>query len=1050
MKRQLFIFSCLLFLLMNNVRAQVWESVGSSAGISQGNAGRLTLINDFQDNLYVGYYDVPALKGSVQKFDGTSWSYVGSQGITTTTAGYNSLSVNNQGVPYFLNQAVGAETGHQVRAFQNGTWTSLPNVTNSIINFNSSIISSDNVLFAVNNEGNGTVKKFVNGSWVQVGNTGFAGGVPNFVDIVTTTNGKVYVSFNTSGNVRVYVNDQNASSTDVWQPAGGVTDLAPSPTSEDYSSSLAVDQNNNIYVAYQSNSAGGNKLNVKKFDGTSWSQVGPVNFSPGRTKHSSIAIGANNKVYVAVSNWEDANLLRNYVMGYNSSTDSWSQVGTGYASQGQGIYNSLAVNSTGDLFLAYVDSQLAKLCVKKLNLEEVAPTSLEITTQNNVAPNITTDKGTLQLNSTILPANASQDVIWSVESGSTFATVSPTGLVSAIASNAVVTIKAASALNFAVFDTIDVTITNQNSTVEQTGIELTTLNNEPTEIFGIGNTLQLKATILPAEADQYVNWTIQEGSNVVSVDANGKVTSLANGYAIIRATSTKSSIYDEIRIDVFANGCKQGNEGPSSVGFRISDGGIRGTDDFFIPVGTRFEMSKLRLRILTSSTSPVSKVDIHFLQSKQNGQPGAAITEVYNLTPTSQRFIKDDGFGSSEYEIEINFPSITFNEGTYWLNPVVNVEDGSVVYWNSTIEPGLGSSYFQDMSDGNGWVVVAGGGFAGSYTLVGNCTPMPLTVAPVQGQDANIFIGETVQLQAKLNGTDTSNVNWTLDSGSNYASVNSNGLVTGLASGIAKVRVTEPNTGNYAVANIYVTDPNACGQEVPSNNQEEGWTFSRPAAIDIDVPVGTRFNITSVLPTTVGFGTTFTFKFYKDNNESPGEEILTTGGQIVEDTTGPKWDGIPYYVHKYEVKLNQEVKLEAGKYWMSMDSDAAGWESTTAQFLGNPMMLYDNGAWIEAPTGSDFVYELKGTCVASDLATNEVSGKNLKFYPNPVKDVLNFDASQKVESIEIYGMAGQKLNHIKLSAKNGVVSTEKLPTGVYIFKAYLEDETTQSFRVVKK
>ena len=1053
MKRKFSIFSWLLFLLLfNNVGAQVWESVGSSAGISEGEVGRLNLVSDFQDNLYVGYFDVPAFKGSVQKFDGTSWSYVGGQGMTSTAAGYNSLSVDNQGVPFFLNQAFGEtaeETGHQARAFRNGAWTSLPNVTNSIINYNSSTVSSNNVLFAVNSENGGTVKKFVNGDWVQVGNSGFAGGLPAFVDIITTTDGKVYVSCNTDDNLRVYVNDQNATTAN-WQPAGGNVNLAPSPSYEDYSSSMAVDKNNNIYVAYQSNSAGGNKLNVKKFNGTSWSQVGPANFSPGRTKHASIAIGANDKIYVAVSNWEDDDLLRNYVMSYDSASNTWSKVGTGYISQGQGFYNSLAVDSEGKVFLAYVDSQLQKLCVKKLNLDVVAPTSLQLSTQNNVAPTISTDKGTLQLNASILPANASQNVVWSVESGDTFATVSQSGLVSAIASNAVVKIRATSALNFAVFKTIDVTITNQNSTIPQTGIKVSTLNGESNEIFGIGNTLQLKAAIAPAEADQYVTWTVQEGSNVASVDAAGKVTALANGFAIIRATSTKSPIFGDIRIDVFKDGCKQGNETANGIGFSVYTGPIKGADDFFIPQGTRSEVSKLRLRILADSAAVVSNVEIHFLQNKLNSQPGDEITSVTNLTPTYQRFIKDTGSLLYAYEIEVNFPPILFNEGTYWLNPVVNMEDGSPVYWDSTVEAGFGQSYFQNWSDGNGWVVVAGGGFNGSYTLVGNCTPMPLTVAPIQGQDTNILIGQTVQLQATLNGTATSNVTWTMESGSDFASVNSNGLVTGSASGVAKVRVTDPNTNNYAIATIFVSDPNACGKEVLSNNEEEGWTLDSPSAVDIDVPAGTKFNITSVVPTTVGYGTFFEFTFYKDDGDKPGDEITTVGGQITEDTTGAQWDGLPYYSHQYAVKLNQTVTLEAGKYWMSMNSDVAGWESTTAQVLGLPMMIFNNGQWTESPTGSDFVYELKGTCVASDLSVSDLSGKNLKFYPNPVKDVLYFDASQKVQSIEVYGMAGQKIMQSQVSEKNGTVSTAKLPAGVYIFKANLEDGTNETFRVIKK
>lgn len=1052
MKKTLLIFSSLLFLLIfNNARAQVWESVGNAAGISAGSAGRLTLMNDFQDNLYVGYHDVSVVKGSVQKFDGTNWSYVGSQGMTSTAAGYNSLSLSTDGVPYFLNQAGTPEVGHQARVFQNGAWTSLPNVTNAQINFNSSTVTSNNVLFAVNNEANGTVKKLVNGAWVQVGTAGFAGGLPSFVDMVSTTDGKIYVSFNTAGNVHVYVNDQNAAATDAWQPAGGIANIAPSPTTEDYTSSLAVDKNNNVFVAYVSNTAGGNKLNVKKFDGTTWTQVGAENFSPGRVKYTSIAIGLDNKVYVAVSNWENADTLRNYVLGYDASANTWSQVGTGYASQGQGLFNSLAVSNSGDLYLAFSDSVLQKLSVKKLNLAVVAPTSLEVSTQNNVAPTITVDKGTLQLNSVVNPSNANQNVVWSVDSGNTFATVSQTGLVSAIASNAVVKIKATSAINFAVFDIIDVTITNQDSPVAATSVAISTENNVPAEIYSVGGTLQLLSKTLPVEADQYITWSVAQGTGVVSVDTNGKVTALSGGFAIIRATDTGGTVYDEIRMDVFRNGCTQGNGiTVDGTGFTISRDRLRSADDFSVPEGILYSMSKVKLIVIKSETVPLTSFDVRFLNNKGNGQPGSEISTVTNIIPTSQKRVGDFGFGLAMFEVDLHFPQpVAFNEGTYWINPIATMQDESVVYWDVSTQSGVGNDYFQERVDGNGWVVAANGGFRGSYTAVGDCTPMPLVVRPIAGGNTQILIGQTVQVQAKMNGTVTPNVNWTIDNGNGIVSVDANGIVTGLLAGTARVRATNPTDGNFDTIEVYVAYPNACGQEAPSNDREFGFTSANTIAVDIDVPTNTRFTIYSVLPTTINFATSFNFKFYKDDNGKPGEEMQTVAGTIVEDTTGKQWEGLPYWGHQYEVKLNQAVVLETGKYWMVMETDAVGWEASSLGAIGAPAMVLNNGSWASINPESDLVYELKGTCV-SILSTDEVADKDFNFYPNPVKDELNFNSSIKVESIEIFGMTGQKLNQLKPNMTNGKVSTQKLPTGVYIFKASLEDGKTKTFRVIKK
>lgn len=405
MKKSFTPYLLLLFLFSAVLQAQVWEPVGTAAGISTGTAGKLTLTRDTQDNLWVGYYDVAAAKGSVQKYDQTAgtWSYAGgSPGITDGSATYNSISVDHDGVAYFTNQTPYPALNMEVRSFQNGAWTKLPNPTNGNVNLNTSTVSPDNVLFIANNSNNGIVKKLVNGEWVQVG--GSIGFSPlTFLDMVVGTNGKVYVSFN-NGGVRVYENDINASEDTAWQPVGGISPLAAAPSIEDYNSSLAIDSQNNLFVAYVSNSAGGNKLNVKKFDGTTWTSLGGENFTSNRVKHTSIAIAANDIVYVAVSNWEDVNLLKNYVLAYNSQTNSWQQAGTGFASEGGGIFNSLAVDSVGNLYLAFQDSGLGKLSVKKLNLALTAAESVDITTEGGVPAAINTDNGTLQLKATVLPA----------------------------------------------------------------------------------------------------------------------------------------------------------------------------------------------------------------------------------------------------------------------------------------------------------------------------------------------------------------------------------------------------------------------------------------------------------------------------------------------------------------------------------------------------------------------------------------------------------------------------------------------------------------------
>ena len=87
----------------------------------------------------------------------------------------------------------------------------------------------------------------------------------------------------------------------------------------------------------------------------------------------------------------------------------------------------------------------------------VAVQSVDVTTQNNVPPTITTSNGTLQLQASVLPSTVSQNITWSVQSGTTFASVDNTGLVTAIA-NGTATIRVTSVADPTKYDEINIVI----------------------------------------------------------------------------------------------------------------------------------------------------------------------------------------------------------------------------------------------------------------------------------------------------------------------------------------------------------------------------------------------------------------------------------------------------------------------------------------------------------------------------------------------------------------------------------------------------------------
>lgn len=332
--------------------AQQWENVGGALIISAGGSSNNNLVIDNSGKYYVSYYDVSVGKGSVQKFDGSAWSYVGgTAGITNGSALYNSLTLDNAGNPYYTNQISYPGSGLEVRQFTGLAWAQLPNVTSSSVNYQASAVSPSNVLFTYSTYDSGTVKRYVNGTWEQVGNAGFSNGAA-FAEMVIGTNNKVYTCSVANG-VNVYQNSATATGLDNWTLVGGSI-VDASSSGEQYYSDIAIDANNNLYVAYVSNLANGRKVNVKKFNGTAWEQLGNAYFSAGAVQYTAIAVTPSGDPYVAVSRWENNNQLRNTVYKLDAATQTWAAFGGDFISDGGATFNDLAIDKLNKyLVLAY-------------------------------------------------------------------------------------------------------------------------------------------------------------------------------------------------------------------------------------------------------------------------------------------------------------------------------------------------------------------------------------------------------------------------------------------------------------------------------------------------------------------------------------------------------------------------------------------------------------------------------------------------------------------------------------------------------------------------
>ncbi len=85
---------------------------------------------------------------------------------------------------------------------------------------------------------------------------------------------------------------------------------------------------------------------------------------------------------------------------------------------------------------------------------------------------------------------------------------------------------------------------------------------------------------------------------------------------------------------------------------------------------------------------------------------------------------------------------------------------------------------------------------------------------------------------------------------------------------------------------------------------------------------------------------------------------------------------------------------------------------------------------------------------STTLATSENTNttKDISIYPNPAKDVLYINSEKKVQTVEIYNMAGQKV----LETKETKINTSNLKPGVYMVKVIDIDKNISTQKLIKQ
>ena len=176
----------------------------------------------------------------------------------------------------------------------------------------------------------------------------------------------------------------------------------------------------------------------------------------------------------------------------------------------------------------------------------VTPTTVKLTEVN----------ATKQLNATVTPSNATNKTIEWSSSDESVATVSDTGLVTAVAAgDAVITASAAGGTDITA--TVNVTVEiSGGSEVPVTGI---TVSPKRVTLREEGETKKLTATVKPEDAEGYtIKWTSDKKS-VATVDDEGTVTAVGNGTAKITAAVEGTDVKTTAVVTVDLGGSDTGS-----------------------------------------------------------------------------------------------------------------------------------------------------------------------------------------------------------------------------------------------------------------------------------------------------------------------------------------------------------------------------------------------------------------------------------------------------------------------------------------------------------
>lgn len=270
------------------LNAQPWTPAGPDDGnqpLVYSSSADLSMASDRGKGFYVMHKQyvwasptAVEMRAGVRHWDGANWSTVGTPGFSTGAVDYMHIAVAPGAVPYVIYQDQTIGRAAVVKTFNGTSWVSVGSPVSSaralhcriaIDNTGAPVVAYVDDAIAPNIV---TVKRWDGTAWQAIGaNIALTSNIQDLRLAVGATGlPQVLIQYSAAGVLSAEVYRYTGTT---WSTLGIV---APGIHIESFS--LALMKNDTTLVAY-TDIAAGKRLNVRKYNGSSWVAVGAANFS---------------------------------------------------------------------------------------------------------------------------------------------------------------------------------------------------------------------------------------------------------------------------------------------------------------------------------------------------------------------------------------------------------------------------------------------------------------------------------------------------------------------------------------------------------------------------------------------------------------------------------------------------------------------------------------------------------------------------------------------------------------------------------------------------